>query len=67
MADSLMPLQPKSTNTLPLHRLANHLAREQFYNGTKEIVVTPQLHVTTTQSNVLNQNTTLQDDNLRFN
>lgn len=42
--ESIMPLQPKSTNTLPPHRLANHLAREQFYNGTKEIVVVPQLH-----------------------
>lgn len=29
----IMPLQVKSTNTLPPHRLANHLAREQFYNG----------------------------------
>lgn len=29
----VMPLQVKSTNTLPPHRLANHLAREQFYNG----------------------------------
>lgn len=65
--DSIMPLQPKSTNTLPPHRLANHLAREQFYNGTKEIVVTPQLHVTTTQTNVLNQQAIDADDNLRFN
>lgn len=40
----IMPLQPKSTNTLPPHRLANHLAREQFYNGTKEIIVVPQQH-----------------------
>lgn len=29
----MMPLQAKSTNTLPPHRLANHIAREQFYNG----------------------------------
>lgn len=29
----VMPLQVKSTNTLPPHRLANHIAREQFYNG----------------------------------
>ncbi|XP_037026181.1 uncharacterized protein LOC119067372 isoform X2 [Bradysia coprophila] len=29
----IMPLQVKSTNTLPPHRLANNLAREQFYNG----------------------------------
>lgn len=44
--DNVMPLQPKSTNTLPPHRLANHLAREQFYNNSsaKEIVVVPQLH-----------------------
>lgn len=29
-----MPLQVKSTNTtLPAHRLANYIAREQFYNG----------------------------------
>lgn len=45
--DAIMPLQPKSTNTLPPHRLANHLAREQFYNNTsavKEIIVVPQLH-----------------------
>lgn len=30
---NVMPLQVKSTNTLPPHRLANNLAREQFYNG----------------------------------
>lgn len=47
-ASDVMPLQPKSTNTLPPHRLANHLAREQFYNGTKEIVVVPQLHASPT-------------------
>lgn len=29
----VMPLQVKSTNTLAPHRLANNLAREQFYNG----------------------------------
>lgn len=32
----VMPLQVKSTNTLPAHRLANNIAREQFYNGIQE-------------------------------
>lgn len=39
-----LPLQPKSTNTLPPHRLANHLAREKFYNGAMDIVVVPEQH-----------------------
>lgn len=54
--ESMMPLQPKSTNTLPPHRLANHLAREQFYNGTKEIVVVPQLHTQTGNSSEMASN-----------
>lgn len=44
LTTDILPLQPKSMNTLPPHRLANHLAREQFYNGTRDIVVVPQQH-----------------------
>lgn len=40
----ILPLQPKSMNTLPPYRLANQLAREKFYNGTNDIVVIPQQH-----------------------
>lgn len=34
--DLVQPLQLKSINTLPAHRLANNIAREQFYNGIQE-------------------------------
>lgn len=66
-ASDVMPLQPKSTNTLPPHRLANHLAREQFYNGTKEIVVVPQLHASpTTVGGVNGQQKPMDTEDIRY-